>query len=383
MRSSRRALRSAISSCSSRSSRPIALFSSPLISAEVARHRQHLAPKALLDGVRRPAPAAPPRTRAPRHRVPRPPRASAAAPPRTVPPRSGPRGPRRSVASLVPVPVHPCAQGYSGRRMRSNRARLRPAARADRAASRQSAATHRGCSSTSARRGAVRHRTVRRAAGRARRGARRRQRHEGRSGAPATSSGRRAARPRCCCSSRSATASGRRSHARRGGSRWGSSSARSSCSRSLGDGRWRIRLDGEPAGEPPLPPYIHEPLAEPGRYQTVYAADPGSAAAPTAGLHFTPELLAPPRRRARDAPRRARHVPAARGRRARRARAPRRALPRHGRGLGADRGGRARARGRHDHRPRARDGRPRRPPRGPDVAVRPARVRRSGASTPC
>ena len=60
---------------------------------------------------------------------------------------------------------------------------------------------------------------------------------------------------------------------------------------SLGAGRWRLRLDGEPEGEPPLPPYIHEPLADPARYQTVYAADPGSAAAPTAGLHFTPELL--------------------------------------------------------------------------------------------
>jgi S-adenosylmethionine:tRNA ribosyltransferase-isomerase len=60
----------------------------------------------------------------------------------------------------------------------------------------------------------------------------------------------------------------------------------------LGEGRWLVRLDGEPAGEPPLPPYITEPLADPERYQTVYAREPGSAAAPTAGLHFTPELLA-------------------------------------------------------------------------------------------
>jgi S-adenosylmethionine:tRNA ribosyltransferase-isomerase len=60
----------------------------------------------------------------------------------------------------------------------------------------------------------------------------------------------------------------------------------------LGEGRWLVRLEGEPDGETPLPPYITEPLADAERYQTVYAREPGSAAAPTAGLHFTPELLA-------------------------------------------------------------------------------------------
>ena len=60
----------------------------------------------------------------------------------------------------------------------------------------------------------------------------------------------------------------------------------------LGEGRWRLRLEGEPAGEAPLPPYIREPLADFERYQTVYAESEGSAAAPTAGLHFTPEVLA-------------------------------------------------------------------------------------------
>jgi S-adenosylmethionine:tRNA ribosyltransferase-isomerase len=44
-------------------------------------------------------------------------------------------------------------------------------------------------------------------------------------------------------------------------------------------------------GVMPLPPYIHEKLSDPERYQTVYSKTPGSAAAPTAGLHFTPRLL--------------------------------------------------------------------------------------------
>lgn len=47
----------------------------------------------------------------------------------------------------------------------------------------------------------------------------------------------------------------------------------------------------EKLGSMPLPPYIHEKLDNPSRYQTVYAENPGSAAAPTAGLHFTPKLL--------------------------------------------------------------------------------------------
>jgi S-adenosylmethionine:tRNA ribosyltransferase-isomerase len=60
----------------------------------------------------------------------------------------------------------------------------------------------------------------------------------------------------------------------------------------LGEGRWRVRLHGEPHGVAPLPPYITEPLEDAERYQTVYARAGGSAAAPTAGLHFTPEVLA-------------------------------------------------------------------------------------------
>lgn len=55
------------------------------------------------------------------------------------------------------------------------------------------------------------------------------------------------------------------------------------------DGDFYERLDK--IGEMPLPPYIHERLQDRERYQTVYSKTPGSAAAPTAGLHFTPEVM--------------------------------------------------------------------------------------------
>jgi S-adenosylmethionine:tRNA ribosyltransferase-isomerase len=62
----------------------------------------------------------------------------------------------------------------------------------------------------------------------------------------------------------------------------------------LGTGRRLVTIvagDPDAAGDLPLPPYIHTPLADPERYQTVYADRPASAAAPTAGLHLTTEVL--------------------------------------------------------------------------------------------
>ena len=76
------------------------------------------------------------------------------------------------------------------------------------------------------------------------------------------------------------------------------SGARLEVGERLAGGTRAVRFDGDPlrvmaeAGETPLPPYIHDHSTPSDRYQTVYAEPPGSAAAPTAGLHFTPELLA-------------------------------------------------------------------------------------------
>lgn len=62
-----------------------------------------------------------------------------------------------------------------------------------------------------------------------------------------------------------------------------------------GEGVREVLLEGEEyleqVGEVPLPPYIHKPLTDPERYQTIFARQPGSVAAPTAALHFTPALV--------------------------------------------------------------------------------------------
>lgn len=71
------------------------------------------------------------------------------------------------------------------------------------------------------------------------------------------------------------------------------------CTKELEEGirHFRLKYSGilyeilDKLGTMPLPPYIHEKLEDPSRYQTVYAKEVGSAAAPTAGLHFTKELL--------------------------------------------------------------------------------------------
>ena len=103
---------------------------------------------------------------------------------------------------------------------------------------------------------------VLRAAGRARRRARRRQRHARAAGAAAD---RAAARGGAAARTARRTASGRGSRGRRDGCVPGRRYGAVELLEHLGEGRWRLRLHGEPAGETPLPPYIAEPLADPER----------------------------------------------------------------------------------------------------------------------
>ena len=130
---------------------------------------------------------------------------------------------------------------------------------------------------------------------------------------------------------------------------------------------WTVSIvgEGEPLdllqrhGEMPLPPYIGTELTEPDRYQTVYAAEPASAAAPTAGLHFTPELLDVLAERGVEIAKvelvvGPRHVQAGRRRRSRSPRDAQRALQGGRRGDGAVPPSEACRRRRHDQRACAR-----------------------------
>ena len=202
-------------------------------------------------------------------------------------------------------------RGYSPRRMDTAAPRLRPSAGAHRAASDRAARRVAAARLPARARARSSIATFSELPESRRRRARRRERHARRSGAappaPGVGRGGRGAprrEPRT-------TGGGRRSRARRAACAQVSSSGPCGSSSRSGDGRWLVELDGEPGGEAPLPPYIHEPLADPERYQTVYGEASGSAAAPTAGLHFTPELARRARSGSRDAARRARHVPAA------------------------------------------------------------------------
>ena len=176
-----------------------------------------------------------------------------------------------------------------------------------------------------------------RSARRGRRPPRRRQRHPRRPRAPRPPArdrrGRRGAAQSVADDAREALA--RPSRRLRVGETLAGTEGPSSCSSPR-----RRQVDPPPrraARRAALPPYIHERLDDPERYQTVYATETGSAAAPTAGLHFTPELPRAGRARADHAPRRIGHVPAGHGRDARGARAPRRAVSRRGADLAADR----------------------------------------------
>ena len=198
------------------------------------------------------------------------------------------------------------------------RLRLRPAAGGASPRPRSSRATRPGCSSTVGPGAPPEHRHVRDLPEllRARR-PRRGERDAGASRPGCGCAARPAVPPRCCCWSRSTTSTGdvggpgppgaqaarrarplraRRRHGRGRGRRAHGRRRHVRACDSLGERRRRSAA--RRVGEMPLPPYITAPLADPERYQTVYADRPGSVAAPTAGLHLTPALLGASGRRA-------------------------------------------------------------------------------------
>ena len=291
------------------------------------------------------------------------PSARARARPRRRRRRCVPRQPLRDAAARARSRPDPSDARLTWPSDANHRARLRAAAGADRAAARSSGATSRGCSSTTGRRGDVRHRRFG-------------ELPEELRGelvvvndtrvVPARIPTRAAEAARCCCSSAARTASGRGSRGRRAGCARGARYGPVELLEHLGEGRWRLRLDGEPAGEVAAAA-VHRRAARrsralPDRLRARRRL--GRRADRGAALHAGAAGRA--RRRARDAARRARHVPA--GRRSTTSRSTRctasatRCAPEAWERI---RGGRARARRRHDDGARARDARARRAARGP------------------
>ena len=142
----------------------------------------------------------------------------------------------------------------------------------------------------------------------------------------------------------------------------------------LGEGRWLLRLHGEPDGETPLPPYITQPLADPGRVSNGLCRPRRlrSRADRRPALHSGGACT--PGCRARDPARRARHVPPGRRRGPRRPRPSRRALFGHVPCLAPDRTIRTGSGRRDDDGARARNARAWRPARGPHRPVHHARL---------
>ena len=226
--------------------------------------------------------------------------------------------------------------------------------------------------------GAIRHRRFAELEEELARRARRRQRHEGRAGPDPD---RRRRRARCSCSSGSTATSGR-ALAR--------PTRRLRAGRRYGPGR----AAGAPRGGPLARPPPRRARRRDAAAAVHHRAARGSLALPDrlrarAGLGRGADRRPPlharaaraPAPRARDAPRRPRHLPARRGGAARGAPDPRRALRGRGGGVGADPCRRPRARRRHDDGARARDARARCPARRPHRAVRRRRRSSSAAST--
>ena len=186
----------------------------------------------------------------------------------------------------------------------------------------------------------------------------RRQRHARAPGA-ATSFGARPGGSSRCSSSRSARmGSGRAWLDRRGACESGERLGPIELVESLGGGRWLLRLEGSVDGDVPLPPYIREPLADPERYQTVYAQRAGLGGGTDRGAPLHPGAALAARLRRGHSPCRARHVPTGLRRSPGRACAARRALSGRAGRVGADSGRRPRARGGHDDSTDSRDRRP-------------------------